>query len=60
MASDAQAATMMAAMPVTQVMPVMKWDSTEFLQTKPYPEPGILTLALRALLEEDMDPTAGR
>lgn len=43
-----------------QVMPVLKWDSTDYLQTKPFSEPGILTLALRALLEEDMDPTTNR
>ena len=43
-----------------QVMPVIKWDDTEFLQTKPDPEVGILALSLRALLEEDMDPTNNR
>jgi hypothetical protein len=43
-----------------QVMPVIKWDDTEFLQTKPDPEVGILALSLRALLEEDMDPTKNK
>ncbi|KAK9904013.1 hypothetical protein WJX75_002557 [Coccomyxa subellipsoidea] len=44
----------------TVVMPVIQWDNTEFLQTKPTPEVGIIALSLRALLEEDMDPTANR
>lgn len=43
-----------------QVMPVIKWDDTEILQTKPYAEVGVMALSLRALLEEDMDPTANR
>jgi len=41
-------------------MPVIKWDDTEFRQTGPEAEVGIMALALRALLEEDMDPTANR
>lgn len=41
-------------------MPVIQWDDTEFLQTKPTPEVGIIALSLRALLEEDMDPTGNR
>ncbi|CAL8470838.1 g10380 [Coccomyxa elongata] len=44
----------------TVVMPVIQWDDTEFLQTKPTPEVGIIALSLRALLEEDMDPTGNR
>ena len=47
-------------LPFLQVMPVIKWDDTEILQTKPYAEVGIMALSLRALLEEDMDPTANR
>ncbi len=43
-----------------KVMPVIQWDDKEFLQTKPTPEVGIIALSLRALLEEDMDPTANR
>ena len=47
-------------LPFSQVMPVIKWDDTEILQTKPYAEVGVMALSLRALLEEDMDPTANK
>ena len=40
-----------------QVMPVVLWDDIEFFPDKGMgPGPGLVTLALRSLLEDDMDP----